>query len=218
MSFAKYPKWNPCYNGSIVLEFATRHPDGLLLYTDDGGLHDFFELKLVSGVGWLRFNLGGDGVILLKAGLELNDGTWHKVEITRDEEETTIAIDNVKQSGQSTGNDLMFGDDVKNSDVYVGGMPEELVNQLHALALPSVVFEPHYRGQLRGLRFSDCGGTLRDATMIASRGVRQTRGDYCTNDNPCQHGGMCISTDNGSICECAYTGYEGELCEKGTLE
>ncbi|GIY74191.1 hypothetical protein CEXT_699081 [Caerostris extrusa] len=43
-----------------VHEFPTREPNGLLLYTDDGGTYDFFEVKLVEGNARLRFNLGGE--------------------------------------------------------------------------------------------------------------------------------------------------------------
>lgn len=39
--------------------------------------------------------------------------------------------------------------------------------------------------------------------------------DACETRDPCQHGGICISTDTGPICECRTGDYEGEYCEKG---
>lgn len=39
--------------------------------------------------------------------------------------------------------------------------------------------------------------------------------DACEIRDPCQHGGICISTDSGPICECRNPDYEGEYCEKG---
>ena len=44
-SYARFPKWNACVNASISLEFKTTQDEGLLMYTDDGGKYDFFEVK-----------------------------------------------------------------------------------------------------------------------------------------------------------------------------
>ena len=53
-SYAQFQKWYPTKNGSIEFEFRTAVPDGVLLYTDDGGYYDFVEIKLVSGSVRLR--------------------------------------------------------------------------------------------------------------------------------------------------------------------
>ena len=53
-SYAQFQKWYPTKNGSIEFEFRTAVPDGVLLYTDDGGYYDFVEIKLVSGSLRLR--------------------------------------------------------------------------------------------------------------------------------------------------------------------
>ena len=39
--------------------------------------------------------------------------------------------------------------------------------------------------------------------------------DACERHDPCQHGGICISTDSGPICECRNLEYEGTYCERG---
>ena len=46
-SYARYPKWNACVNASISFEFKTTQDEGLLMYTDDGGKYDFFEVKKI---------------------------------------------------------------------------------------------------------------------------------------------------------------------------
>ena len=43
--YARYPKWNACVNATISFEFKTTQDEGLLMYTDDGGKYDFFEVK-----------------------------------------------------------------------------------------------------------------------------------------------------------------------------
>ena len=80
-SYAQFRKWYPSLNSSIELEFLTDSPNGVLLYTDDGGYYDFFELKLVDGALRLRYNLGG-GAKVLSVGSGLSDGlTWHRVQV-----------------------------------------------------------------------------------------------------------------------------------------
>jgi len=79
-SYAMFRKWYAGLNGSLELEFKTEQPNGLLLYTDDGGTYDFFELKLVEGTLRLRYNLGG-GAQIISVGRDLHDGHWHKVQV-----------------------------------------------------------------------------------------------------------------------------------------
>lgn len=79
-SFAQFRKWCTGLNGSMEFEFKTEQPNGLVLYTDDGGTFDFFEIKLVEGAVRLRYNLGG-GANIITVGRDLHDGHWHKVQV-----------------------------------------------------------------------------------------------------------------------------------------
>ncbi|KAF9821310.1 hypothetical protein SFRURICE_005776, partial [Spodoptera frugiperda] len=45
--------------------------------------------------------------------------------------------------------------------------------------------------------------------------ISNASGDACERRDPCQHGGVCISTDDGPICECRDGDYEGAFCERG---
>ena len=49
------------------------------------------------------------------------------------------------------------------------------------------------------------------------QGIRGNNTDACEEHDPCQHGGICISTDSGPICECRNLDYEGIFCEKGKV-
>ena len=215
-SFAKFPKWNPCQNGSLSFEFMTLQPNGLIIYSDDGGKYDFLEVKLVGGVARLRINLG-DGATVLSAGLNLNDRMWHKMEVVRNFEETTFIVDNIAQNRPSKGTEFAFGNFSQNSFVFVGGMPIGFSARLSDLALPSVMFEPRFRGSIRNLLYSNCGGPMERVEMIESEGVRTNELDACLELDPCRHGGICISTDSGNICDCSKTDYKGKYCETGKL-
>lgn len=82
-SFAQFRKWYTGLNGSLEFEFKTEQPNGLILYTDDGGRFDFFVIKLVEGAVRLRYNLGV-GANIITVGREIHDGHWHKVQVCFD--------------------------------------------------------------------------------------------------------------------------------------
>ncbi|XP_017847809.1 neurexin-1 isoform X2 [Drosophila busckii] len=235
-SFYTFRKWYTGLNGTLELEFKTEQPNGLVLYTDDGGTYDFFELKLVEGALRLRYNLGG-GAQIITVGRELHDGHWHKVQVIRNDEQTSLIVDGVSQQRSTKGKEFQFGKFASNSDVYVGGMPNWYSSKLALLALPSVIFEPRFRGAIRNLVYADQpGGVTRRQEMkqprdikcgdapcdhgempARERGLRGVRGnttDACERNDPCQHGGICISTDSGPICECRNLEYDGQYCEK----
>ncbi|XP_064621737.1 neurexin 1-like isoform X2 [Lineus longissimus] len=213
-SFAKFQKWNPCRNSTISLEFKTDEPNGLILYFDDGGHYDFFEIKLVGGVVRFRLNLG-HGAIILAAGQNLNNNNWHKIEITLNGGKMTLQVDSLTHSKPTTGFDQNFGNITNNSDVFIGGLPEAYDNKLGQLALPSVVFEPHLRGSIRNLLYSNCSEAQIRPEMTGFKGLRfNTEVDACRESNPCLNSGICISTDNGALCDCSQTEYVGENCEK----
>uniref|UniRef100_A0A6P4F4M0 Neurexin-3 n=1 Tax=Drosophila rhopaloa TaxID=1041015 RepID=A0A6P4F4M0_DRORH len=235
-SFYTFRKWYTGLNGTLELEFKTEQPNGLVLYTDDGGTYDFFELKLVEGALRLRYNLGG-GAQIITVGRELHDGHWHKVQVLRNDEQTSLIVDGVSQQRSTKGKEFQFGKFASNSDVYVGGMPNWYASKLALLALPSVIFEPRFRGAIRNLVYADqpggstrrqeikqqrdikCGDVPCDHGELPARerplrGVRGNTTDACERNDPCQHGGICISTDSGPICECRNLEYDGQYCEK----
>lgn len=173
-SYAQFRKWYSSPNASLEFEFMTSEPNGLLLYTDDGGYYDFLEVKLVDGGLRVRLNLGS-GAQVVDLGRDLEKGfTWHKVSIARNYSKTVVRLDNsletvlpdankfrsaatagVKKS-LSGENGLEFGSNFSaNSFVYVGGLPSFYSARLSSLALPSAVFEPRFRGSIRNIVYAD---------------------------------------------------------------
>ncbi|CAM1325516.1 NRXN2 (predicted) [Pycnogonum litorale] len=216
-SYAQFRKWYVGLNGSFSLEFQTVEPHSLLMYTDDGGYYDFFELKLVEGSARLRYNVGG-GATVLSLGRGLNDNEWHRVDIHRNYNETRLTIDGEFQNKVVRGNDQNFGNFSTNGFVYVGGIPSYYSSKLSHLALPSVVFEPRFRGNIRNVVYaSEENGLSRRQEMIEFKGVRSNKVDLCELQDPCNHGGICISTDSGAICDCRFIDYEGAFCQKGNF-
>ncbi|XP_068083591.1 neurexin 1-like [Anabrus simplex] len=112
-------------------------------------------------------------------------------------------------------------------------MPSWYNTKLTLLALPSVIFEPRFGGAIRNLVYADdevllprrqemkmkdykCGAFLCTGAPSRKlpRGIRGNATDACEDHDPCQHGGICISTDSGPICECRNVDFEGIFCEK----
>lgn len=170
-SYAQFRKWNAGLNGTLEFEFKTEQGNGLLLYTDDGGTYDFFEVKLVESALRLRYNLGG-GAQIVTVGHDLGDGHWHKVQITRCNENTTLTVDGVGAISTSRGKEFEFGKLAGNSDVYVGGMPSWYNSKLTLLALPSVIFEPRFNGYIRNLVYADGENTVPRRQEMKSRDVK----------------------------------------------
>jgi len=170
-SYAQFRKWNAGLNGTLEFEFKTEQGNGLLLYTDDGGTYDFFEVKLVESALRLRYNLGG-GAQIVTVGHDLGDGHWHKVQITRCNENTTLTVDGVGAVSTSRGKEFEFGKLAGNSDVYVGGMPSWYNSKLTLLALPSVIFEPRFNGFIRNLVYADGESTVPKRQEMKSRDAK----------------------------------------------
>lgn len=214
-AFAKFPSWEPCLNGSFSFEFKTDSQNALLMYFN----HDkfkFFELKLVGGSLRLRMNLA-ESTVIVRAGEKLDDSQWHKVKVRQDNERTILSVDDVHHSRTAPGKVTEFSEGSSDREVFVyfGGLPKEFDNQLLSLALPSVVFEPRFKGSIRNLFFSDCGGEPHRPDMVDSLGLRSIDVDLCERGNPCLNGGVCLTTDDGLMCDCAKTEYEGERCDIG---
>ena len=173
-SYAQFRKWSTSANASLEFEFRTERPNGVLLYTDDGGYYDFLEIKLVDGTVRLRYNLGG-GAEVMSLGQQLYDGAWHKVGVRRQGPRTTFSVDNLSKGQVSLGRDHNLGNLTTNSYVYIGGLPPWYSNKLTSLALPSVVFEPRYQGEVRNIIYPDDeDGVARLQGIIAYK-VRDTQ-------------------------------------------
>ena len=92
----------------------------------------------------------------LQAGSGLADGaTWHRVSVSRAGDEVSLRVDGETASARlrpsRSGRPHRFGgaNFSSNSYVYVGGLPSWYATKLSSLALPSVVFEPRFRGAVR---------------------------------------------------------------------
>ena len=52
------------------------------------------------------------------------------------------------------------------------------------------------------------------SNFLSFQGVRASTEDFCAQRNPCENGGICISVDRGTVCDCKFVPFEGDFCER----
>lgn len=215
-SYAQFRRWEGGTEAGLSLELKTEAENGLLLYTDHSANSHFLELKLVGGNIRLRLDFGSGSRVVSTQGRNYSDNAWHKVEIERRGANISLIVDSKPHTLLCHGPDLLFGDPAANVYVYIGGVPAWFGTNLKGLSVPSVVFEPTYRGAIRNVLYREASGAAAEKVqeMMAYKGVRSSTVDVCRHESPCRHGGTCISTDQGPVCECDRTGYTGVFCEQ----
>jgi len=221
-SYVQYPRWQACLNGSISFEFKSNDPDGLLLYTDDGGRYDFFELRLENRKLLLRFKLTKTemGKINADKYKDLDDDRWHKVTIQRNQKETILTVDDFKLAKWVKGTNFQFGS-TRNNFVFLGGMPAKYRNEelLETLALPSIMFDKRWRGQMRNLQYSNCSCPLRSAKIMKLSRAR--RDNLCETNNPCDKNNPncdCLIDSSGNPkCDCTDKSCDENACKSTSL-
>lgn len=203
-SHIRYPRWGPCLNGSLFVEFSTRAPAGLLLYADDLDANgsDFLELKLVRGA--IRFRIP-DGFV--STGSEYGDGKPHTVVLHRSPEVVAVVVDGVARGHVTGSKDSPVA--VEYGSVFVGGLPRGFT--AGQVVLPSVVFEPRFRGSVAMTTRCGTGSGRPEAEMRDDDGGIRVFGDACALGDPCGSWNQCIGSDAGSLS----TDYSGYNCGRG---
>lgn len=238
-SYAQYMPWHPCLNGSIMFEFKTHEPNGILLYAQSLP-YKYIQLSLTDGNLRLRMRIGEKdnprGIFLVYNAKKLNDEKWHEVKIVRLNERTLLTIDgenlyHVHKDANLEGYDLYFGEYPQDPNYYaslmnsannnnnllvVGGIPNNL--ETFDLSLGTALFEHRFNGFIKNLRVLNCSSPyLTRLNVISSNSLRYVNEQDACMSNPCLNHGVCSvvadSTDNYQ-CDCSYTQYEGKKCDK----
>ncbi|XP_078001036.1 neurexin-3-like [Glandiceps talaboti] len=206
--YAQYEMWDATTNGTLSFQFKTSEKEGLLAYMDDGGQYDFLELKVTEGHVRLRFRIG-DSAQTVMVGDDVNDNTWHTVEVIRNYQKTTLVVDSQRKTGASIDQEETTL--TSKSDLFFGGIPRR--TRLTALALPSVMFDTRFKGHIRNIFYGLGAGRWKNPNFLSEEDTKEATTDVCPKNNPCLNNGLCISNDLGATCDCAGTGYEGETCK-----
>ncbi|XP_028968153.1 neurexin-1b [Galendromus occidentalis] len=221
-SSVQFKKWFTGTNSSLVFEFRTSSPNGLLLYADDSTGRHFVEVKVIEGKFSLRYLLPGSvnpRSSRLVFGRGVADGQWHRFEMFRSGTESTHwRLDEELRSDVSSTSAARVVSD-NELFLYFGGLPQWYSVKTRTLALTTAFFEQHFRGQIRNVEFSSPDGVGPQAVSSSSSppppsSPRDITGRNVTCvPNPC-HGGRCLTTSEGIRCDCRGLDAKGRYCDK----
>jgi len=227
-SYAQFSAWSICQNASLSFEFQTSHSTALLVYADDG--QRFVKVRLVRGALQLRYRLSStmENDSLTTIGDGLDDSLWHAVELrSHDGLQLIVTVDgSLKESPRNDVNRLVrqkAGTVRLTTGTFVGGLPGSVRRRPRDLAVPTVAYELRLAGSVRNIRHSRCSalstaGAATRAELLGGRGMTaadQQVDDRCEKDSPCLHGGICVNTAAGPLCECDRTDFDGTRCTIG---
>lgn len=220
-SFVRYPKWYHAFENVLSFEFKTEKENGLLLYTDDGGNSNFYEISLHNGKLQLQFKIGRRNnaklmqphiiELSLSNQKSLSDGDWHKVELFQFWERVKMTLDGRYEYLTLEQQDFVFGNYETNSDVFIGGIPEILPTD--QLSFKGVKGTERFAGSIRNLVYRTLPHGVTAPHILDSAGLRESEDNYCL-QHVCANNGICYSTDDGAKCECT-SEFEGQKCEFG---
>ncbi|EYC43077.1 hypothetical protein Y032_0504g2643 [Ancylostoma ceylanicum] len=228
-SYARYPKWAHSFENSLSFEFKTRQSHGLLLYTDDGGVNgNFYSISISDGRVQLDFRLGdnandfGSRRVVNTIRIEeirVDDDRWHSLALFQSWENVKMELDASLVFKILNQRSFIFGNILKNSDVFVGGVPQD-THLLPVMSSPLRRYARHLAGNIRNLVYRLYPQGVTSPQLLDVHGARQNEDDYCRPTGfssreqfVCRNGGQCYSTNEGPKCDCSLSDYEGKHCD-----
>ncbi|XP_002760562.4 usherin [Callithrix jacchus] len=184
-------------NFEISLKFRTDQLNGLLLFVYNKDGPDFLAMELKSGILSFRLNtsLAFTQVDLL-LGKSYCDGRWNKVTIKKEGSFISASMNGLMKHASGSGAQPL----VVNSPVYVGGIPQELLNSYQHLCL-----EQGFGGCMKDVKFTR--SAVVNLASVSSGAVRVNLDG-------------CLSTDSAVNCRgndsiLVYQGKEQSVYEGG---
>ncbi|XP_017771131.1 PREDICTED: neural-cadherin [Nicrophorus vespilloides] len=244
--WAWYPPLEMCDNSHLHFEFATRKPDGLLLYngpivppeTDEQLVSDYISVELDRGYPKLLIDFGSGTLELrVKTKKTLDDGEWHRLDIFWDTENIRMVVDYCKSADIAELEDGTPPDFDDSSCQAQGTIPpfNEYLNVNAPLQLGGLYveqFDPtHYHWQYMpvGKGFDGCIRNLFHNSKLydlahpglsrnSVSGCPQTE-EVCGKSDAtsrCWEHGTCVGSFNEAKCQCR-PGWTGPACTIQTI-
>ncbi|CAI5451348.1 unnamed protein product [Caenorhabditis angaria] len=228
-SYARYPKWAHAFENSLSMEIKTRQSDGLLLYSDDGGVHgNFYSLSIVDGHLQLDFRIGDSSNdfgqrrainTIRVAEVRIDDDKWHTLTIFQSWENVKLELDFTLVFKILNQRSFIFGNVLKSSDVYIGGLPPNM-HMLPIMSSPLRRYARHLAVNVRNLMYRQYPQGVTSPQLLEAVGARTNEDDHCRTRTmssrevfSCQNDGICYSTNEGAQCDCSLSDHDGKNCE-----
>ncbi|XP_036415720.1 cadherin EGF LAG seven-pass G-type receptor 2 [Colossoma macropomum] len=236
-SFITFKGLRQRFHFTLSLTFATREPNGLLLYNGRfNEKHDFIAMEIVNEQIQLTFSAGETKTTVspfIQGGV--SDGHWHTVQVhyynkpilnqaglpqgPSDHKVVVVTVDNCDTSVA-----LRFGHVIGNYSCSAQGSQSgskkslDLTGPLLLGGVPRLpedfpVQNRQFVGCMKDLRIDNRNIDM--AAYIANNGTLpgcSAKRQFCIN-NPCLNGGTCVSLWGSFKCDCPL-GFGGRNCEK----
>ena len=174
-------------------------------------------MELLDGYLYLHLDLGSGSLKLRGSNQRVDDGAWHKLDVTRNRKRGNLLVDTERIDFETPGEaetlELV-------SPLYLGGLDANVESIFLPPVLWSAGFKRGFVGCLRDLVIN--GQSLDVADFAKSQDSGSIRPSChimppkCKN-KPCMHGGKCIEGWNRFICDCTQTSFTGPTCGKGNV-
>ncbi|KAG9477540.1 hypothetical protein GDO78_002767, partial [Eleutherodactylus coqui] len=197
-SYLYFPTFHSDFSIDISFFFKTTNSSGVFL--ENLGVKDVIRIELVSPYQvTFSFDVGsGPLEVSLQSVTVLNDGQWHHVRAERNIKETSLIVDNQPRKLVQSLSDGRVRVQL-NTQLYVGGTSSR---------------QKGFVGCLRALKLNGQTLDLEEKARL-TQGIRKRCLGHCSSyGNLCHNNGKCVEKENGYICDCTNSAFEGPYCSK----
>ncbi|XP_078464054.1 agrin-like isoform X1 [Lampetra planeri] len=205
-SFLAFEPIEAFYTVRVSLLFRSMRPTGLLLYSGQAQVGDFFSIALVNGVVQLRYNLGS-GMAVITSRLRLQLGRWFRVEVQRTRRTGSLSVEKeIPVEGESPPGSEGLNLD---SDLFIGGAPANVMQTVKQQAL----VQRGLTGCLTQLLVNDVAYNLQiqGGEVRYGQGIGECGNNPCR-PNPCHNKAVCRMREAEAYQCICHKGFTGPTC------